>query len=132
MENTSSANFVITWQENEMFIIWTKVKIVAPRPHHKASKHLTHMNMKLRIVIWRSKVSRWKVLQKHTHTHTHTHTNNTLQFASTYKCKAKIRVKKSNLNFMNEVHITNCCWSWSPFHIAKHFDFTTLKIESMS
>lgn len=36
------------------------------------------------------------------------------------------------MNFMNEVHITNCCWSWSPFHIAKHFDFTTLKIESMS
>ncbi len=30
---------------------------------------------------------------KNTHTHTHTHTNNTLQFAATYKCKAKIRVK---------------------------------------
>jgi hypothetical protein len=90
LENNSIANFVIAWQENAVFIIWTKLKIVAA-PSQSFKTINTH-EYEIKNCDLKVKGSKVEGAIKHTHTHTHTTHCNLLPLTSA-KQKLGLKIK---------------------------------------
>ncbi len=91
LENTSIANFVLAWQENEVFIIWTKAKIVGP-PLSQSFKTFNTHDYEIKNCDLKVKGCKVEGATKHTHTHTQTTHCNLLPLTSV-KQKLGLKIK---------------------------------------